>query len=49
VPTEDLSERVFAAALPATYLAGLSEADAAALGPGVYPEGDLTSPVPVPV
>lgn len=49
VPAADLRERVFAAALPATYLAGISEADAAGLGPGIYPEGDLSSPVPIPV
>jgi predicted AlkP superfamily pyrophosphatase or phosphodiesterase len=48
VPKEDLREPVFAGALPATYLAGLTETDAAGLGPGIYPEGDLTSPVPVP-
>jgi hypothetical protein len=49
VPREDLQERVFAGVLPATYLAELTEPDAAALGRGRYPEGDLTSPVPVPL
>ena len=39
---------MFAAALPATYLGSLSEEDAASVGPGVYPEGDLTTPPRVP-
>jgi hypothetical protein len=49
VSPEDLRRRVFAAALPGSYLAGLTEDEAAALGPGDYPEGDLTTPVPVPL
>ncbi|MGH2675703.1 MAG: alkaline phosphatase family protein, partial [Actinomycetota bacterium] len=49
IARENLRRRVFAAALPATYLAELTEREAAALGPGMYPEGDLTSPVPVPL
>jgi predicted AlkP superfamily pyrophosphatase or phosphodiesterase len=49
VPRENLEERVFAGVLPATYLAELTEPEAAALGRGRYPEGHLTSPVPVPL
>jgi Type I phosphodiesterase / nucleotide pyrophosphatase len=49
IPAEQLEERVFAAALPSDYLASLTEEQAAALGPGAYPEGNLTSPVPVPL
>ena len=49
VPPEDLERPVFAGALPATYLAELTEGEAAALGPGDHPEGDLTSPAPVPL
>jgi hypothetical protein len=48
IPQAELDRRVFAGALPATYLAELDEATIAGLGPGAYPEGDLTSPVPVP-
>lgn len=40
-------ERVFAAALPGPYLAGLTEAEIRGLGAGRYPEGDLTTPPPV--
>jgi hypothetical protein len=36
--------RVFAAVLPGEYLDALTEADIEALGPGIYREGDLTSP-----
>jgi hypothetical protein len=43
-----LDARVFAGVIPSTYLAGQTEASAAAFGPGQYPEGDLTSPAPVP-
>jgi predicted AlkP superfamily pyrophosphatase or phosphodiesterase len=49
IPADVLDRRVFAAAMPSTYLAGLTEREASALGPGAYPEGDLTSPAPVPV
>jgi hypothetical protein len=48
IPTDVLDTVVFAGAMPSTYLAGLTEEDAAALGPGAYPEGDLMSPVAVP-
>jgi hypothetical protein len=48
IPRAELNRRVFAGALPATYLAGLDEATTEGLGAGAYPEGDLTSPVPVP-
>jgi predicted AlkP superfamily pyrophosphatase or phosphodiesterase len=49
IPEDILDRRVFAAAIPSTYLAGLTEDEAAALGPGDYPEGDLTGPFRVPV
>jgi hypothetical protein len=48
IPRDVLDTRVFAGVIPSTYLAGLTEARAAAFGRGRYPEGDLTSPVPVP-
>ncbi len=48
IPGSELNRRVFAGALPSTFLADLDEAAIAALGEGDYPEGDLTSPVPVP-
>ncbi|MDQ4006213.1 MAG: alkaline phosphatase family protein, partial [Actinomycetota bacterium] len=44
IPEETLNRRVFAAALPSSFLAGLTEGTATAFGPGEYPEGDLTSP-----
>jgi hypothetical protein len=40
---------VFAAAIPGPVLGSLSETDVRRLGPGIYPEGDLTSPPRVPV
>lgn len=46
IPEETLDERVFAGALPHSYLEVLSEEDAAALGEGSYPEGDLTGTGP---
>ncbi|HEX2031213.1 MAG TPA: alkaline phosphatase family protein [Actinomycetota bacterium] len=46
IPPQALRERVFAAALPGPYLGGLTDAVVAALGPGEYPEGDLTSAQP---
>ena len=46
IPEETLDERVFAAALPHSYLDGLTPEDAAALGEGLYPEGDLTGTDP---
>jgi hypothetical protein len=49
IPGDVLGRRVFAAAMPSTYLAALTEREASLLGPGAYPEGDLTSPAPVPV
>jgi hypothetical protein len=48
IPQSELRRRVFAGALPSTYLAEFDDPSIAALGPGAYPEGDLTSPVPVP-
>jgi predicted AlkP superfamily pyrophosphatase or phosphodiesterase len=49
IPEDQLEERVFAAALPSDYLASLAKEDVAGLGAGAYPEGNLTSPVPVPL
>jgi Type I phosphodiesterase / nucleotide pyrophosphatase len=43
IPAEALRRRVFAAAIPATYLEGLDPAEIDGLGPGRYPEGRLTS------
>jgi hypothetical protein len=48
IPREVLGRRVFAAAIPSSFLAGLTEDDASRFGPGAFPEGNLTSPVPVP-
>ena len=47
VPSERLEERVFAAAIPGAVLEELTPEEIAALGPGEYPEGDLTSPPPL--
>lgn len=44
-----LETPVFAGAIPSTFLAGLTEEEAAALGPGEYPEGNLTGAVDVPL
>jgi hypothetical protein len=44
VPQEVLDRRVFAAALPGPFVGRLTAEDIDALGPGIYPEGDLTSP-----
>jgi hypothetical protein len=49
IPEDVLETRVFAAAMPSTYLAELTEEEAAALGPGDYPEGNLTRPADVPL
>jgi hypothetical protein len=49
IPEEALERRVFAAALPGPVLGDLSEQEVRPLGPGTYPEGDLTSPPRVPV
>jgi Type I phosphodiesterase / nucleotide pyrophosphatase len=46
IAEEDLARRVFAAAIPSTYLDPLEPAEIEDLGPGRYPEGDLTSPGP---
>jgi hypothetical protein len=43
ISRELLDRRVFAGALPGSLLLGLTAADLAALGPGAYPEGDLSS------
>jgi predicted AlkP superfamily pyrophosphatase or phosphodiesterase len=43
LPAEMLNERVFAAALPGPFLESLSNAEIEALGPGRYPESDLTT------
>jgi hypothetical protein len=43
LPSGLLDQRVFAAALPGGYVAGLTPADIAALGAGAYAEGDLTT------
>jgi hypothetical protein len=48
IPRSELDRRVFAGVLPSTYLAEVADREVAALGPGAYPEGDLTTPVPVP-
>jgi predicted AlkP superfamily pyrophosphatase or phosphodiesterase len=45
IPEELLNRRVFAAALPGSFLEGLTGDEILALGPGKFPEGDLhTSP-----
>jgi hypothetical protein len=49
VPQDVLDTRVFAATIPSTYLAGLTEEEAAGLGAGDYPEGNLTGPAEVPL
>jgi predicted AlkP superfamily pyrophosphatase or phosphodiesterase len=49
IPAKELERRVFAAALPASFLEALTEEDVAAFGAGDHPEGDLTSPVEVPL
>ena len=46
IPPESLEERVFAGALPSTYLAEVTEEEIEELGSGDHPEGDLTSPGP---
>ena len=48
IPEETLNERVFAAALPSTFLSDLTETELSSYGPGDHPEGDLTSPADVP-
>jgi hypothetical protein len=49
LPAEMLNERVFAAALPGPFLESLSPAEIEALGPGDFPEADLTSPPDLPL
>jgi predicted AlkP superfamily pyrophosphatase or phosphodiesterase len=49
VPQDVLNERVFAAALPGSFLMSLSQSEIDGLGPGLYPEGDLTSVPPLSV
>ena len=44
VPSSLLNRRVFAAAVPGTVVTALSGREIRALGPGRYPESDLTSP-----
>jgi predicted AlkP superfamily pyrophosphatase or phosphodiesterase len=44
VPESVLDQGVFAAALPGPYLRSLTDGEIDALGPGDWPEGDLTSP-----
>jgi predicted AlkP superfamily pyrophosphatase or phosphodiesterase len=48
IPEEDLDRKVFAGAFPGEYLDGLTADDLLSAGPGLFPEGDLSSPVPVP-
>jgi hypothetical protein len=43
ISEEDLRSRVFAAAIPSDYLDSLGPAEIERLGPGRYPEGNLTS------
>jgi predicted AlkP superfamily pyrophosphatase or phosphodiesterase len=49
IPEDQLEERVFAAALPSTFLADLTVEDAEDFGPGKFVEGYLTSPVDLPL
>lgn len=44
LPASVLNRRVFAAAIPGPFLAGLSPDEIDRLGPGSYPEGDLSTP-----
>jgi predicted AlkP superfamily pyrophosphatase or phosphodiesterase len=44
LPGEILERRVFAAALPGPFVGRLTPEEIEALGPGVYPEGDLITP-----
>lgn len=45
VPEDLLDETVFAGAFPGEFLASLTEDEIDALGPGLYPEGDLISAI----
>jgi Type I phosphodiesterase / nucleotide pyrophosphatase len=44
IPREVLDRPVFAGAIPGDVVEAMSPADLAALGPGAFPEGDLTTP-----
>ncbi|HEX2025732.1 MAG TPA: alkaline phosphatase family protein, partial [Actinomycetota bacterium] len=44
IPEEVLDRAVFAGAIPGEVVEAMSPADLAALGPGAFPEGDLTTP-----
>ncbi|MGH2766459.1 MAG: alkaline phosphatase family protein [Actinomycetota bacterium] len=44
VPEAVLDRRVFAAALPGPFVERLTASEVAALGPGIFPEGNLTTP-----
>jgi predicted AlkP superfamily pyrophosphatase or phosphodiesterase len=44
VPEELLDQRVFAGALPGSFLQSLTDEEIDGLGPGLFPEGDLTTP-----
>jgi predicted AlkP superfamily pyrophosphatase or phosphodiesterase len=44
IPSEELDRRVFAAALPGTFLEDMAEEEVFAFGDSDYPEGDLTRP-----
>ncbi len=48
VPAAVLDERVFAAALPGSLLEELTPEEIRRLGPGGFPEANLTSPIPIP-
>jgi hypothetical protein len=43
IPRDELRRRVFAAAIPSSYLDALDPSEIEELGAGRYPEGDLTS------
>lgn len=47
LPDEVRSRRVFAAAIPGSFLLGLSPEEVRDLGPSAYPEGELTRPRPI--
>jgi Type I phosphodiesterase / nucleotide pyrophosphatase len=47
VPRDLRQRTLFAAVLPGEFLLGLEETEVAALGPGRYAEGDLTSVLPL--
>lgn len=48
IPEQDLGRRVFAGAFPGGYLEALTGDELLAAGPGLFPEGDLTSAVRIP-